>query len=675
MSTHGFAGVRIGGDLVALLPEHPVGVGKEDTPDLAVALVRCDGCRALTPAVAPVTYKFYDDDHYGRLELWYESRHAGACAACKAPFEIELSYTLTRYPGTDRTEFSLDPLEHPGRRLSGGTPAFVPADDLAAAAPAKAETPPLIARSSAECHLYMALNHCPCGEGAAPAEHTVVQGTDGLVAQYRGQCAKCGRARAFNFALDPEVSPVDAFGGGKPSRLICPGQFALHADRLAARWPADRSGLTDAQRAQAEDDLAWATRALEEVLKFVPAGGDAVPADAFTSAAGRATLAAEPGRFRKIRLQARLDAYRQLLAPPAAAPAASASPEPKTDAAGADLRLICLDVDLGRNRFAVGREDGTVIIADLATGTPQRSERLHSDWVSKVVFDGDVLWTAGCDGEVVAWDLALGEVRRRFDAGHGRVLALGMAGPDRLLTAGDDGNARLWDKAGGAALQVFEEKRFGRAYSVAATAGWIAIGYRDGHSGFWEPSAAGAAAPWTYAGHMLSAGRSGSPAYAIVVSPAGNLVAVARDRRVTLYTPGTWSPVAELQCDLACNDLQFDSKGEVLVGACSERRVRLWRRKLVEAPAHQSKRRQRRSPRPSGPVASWDRFGDWGGAGMERGQWQETLIYSGARFAGDGQALATSFDGTVQLFHLDGPVLRLHRMARFGASSPGEWSE
>ena len=84
MSVRGCVGVRIGGDLVTLLPEHPVGVGQEDTPDLAVAVVRCAGCGGTTPAVAPVTYKFYDDDHYGRLELWYESRHAGACAACKA---------------------------------------------------------------------------------------------------------------------------------------------------------------------------------------------------------------------------------------------------------------------------------------------------------------------------------------------------------------------------------------------------------------------------------------------------------------------------------------------------------------------------------------------------------------------------------------------------------------
>jgi hypothetical protein len=669
MSARGIVGVRIGGDLVALLPEHPVSVGKDDTPDLAVAIVRCAGCGATTPAVAPVTYKFYDDDHYGRLELWYESRHTGACAACASRFEIELSYTLTRSPGSGRSEIGLDQLEQAGRRSEGGSLALVPAEDLAAAAPPKAEAPPPVARSSAECHLYMALHPCPCGEAAAPTEHKVVQGKDGLVAQYRGQCAKCGRAREFDFTLDPEVPPVDAFGGATPSRVVCPGQFALHADRLASRWPADMAKLSDAQRAQARDDLAWAARALEEVLKFVPADGDEVPAAAFTSAEGRAALAAEPGRFRKVRLQARLEAYRQLLTPPPAAapPAATAAP------AADSLWLTCLDVDLEHDRFAVGRQDGTVIIADLAGGTPRLSERLHSDLVSKVVFDGNVLWTAGIDGEVVAWDLALGEVRRRFDAGHGRVLGLHMAGPDRLLTAGDDGNARLWDKAGGLPLQVFDEKRFGAAYSVAATASWIAIGYRDGHLAIWLPAAAGAAAPWVYDGHMEPPGRRGSPLYTIAVSRAGDLAALARDRRVTLCTPGTWKRVAELETDLACNDLQFDSTGEALVGACSERRVRLWRRELVEPPGD----RQRRGRRPMQPgarlVPIWNRLGDRFGAGMERGQWEQTLIYSGARFAGDDRVIATSFEGTVQLFQasarFDSP-----RVARFGAPNPGGWS-
>jgi hypothetical protein len=72
-------------------------------------------------------------------------------------------------------------------------------------------------------------------------------------------------------------------------------------------------------------------------------------------------------------------------------------------------------------------------------------------------------------------------------------------------------------------------------------------------------------------------------------------------------------------------------------------------------------------------VPIWNRLGDRFGAGMERGQWEQTLIYSGARFAGDDRVIATSFEGTVQLFQasarFDSP-----RVARFGAPNPGGWS-
>jgi hypothetical protein len=171
----------------------------------------------------------------------------------------------------------------------------------------------LVSRSSPECHLYIRLHPCECGERALVTTHQLVSGDAGLLARYKGAC-KCGRQRAFEFVLDPETPPLDAFGGERPSRIVCPGEFALHSDQLATRWPAAVDGIRPADLPRARDDLAWAIRALEEVVKFIPPGADAVPASAFTSESGRAAHAAEPGRFRAIRLNARLGAYRQLLA-------------------------------------------------------------------------------------------------------------------------------------------------------------------------------------------------------------------------------------------------------------------------------------------------------------------------------------------------------------------------
>lgn len=172
----------------------------------------------------------------------------------------------------------------------------------------------LVSRSSPECHLYIQLHPCDCGERELATEHKLVSGDAGLVARYAGTCGKCGRQRTFDFLLDPDIPPADAYGGPRPSKIVCPGEWALHSDQLASRWPAAVDAIRPGDAGRARDDLAWAIRALEEVVKFIPDGADAVPATAFLSASGRAIYADEPGRFRALRLNARLSAYRQLLA-------------------------------------------------------------------------------------------------------------------------------------------------------------------------------------------------------------------------------------------------------------------------------------------------------------------------------------------------------------------------
>ena len=62
------------------------------------------------------------------------------------------------------------------------------------------------------------------------------------------------------------------------------------------------------------DDIAQAVLAREEVIKFLPGGGDRVPDKAFWTERGRAVRDREPGRFRAARLAAILDAYRKQLA-------------------------------------------------------------------------------------------------------------------------------------------------------------------------------------------------------------------------------------------------------------------------------------------------------------------------------------------------------------------------
>jgi hypothetical protein len=173
----------------------------------------------------------------------------------------------------------------------------------------------LVARSAPECRLYLDLHPCSCGETAFDVRHTLRTGPDGaLLAVYEGPCSRCGLPRRFVFALDPATPPPPpAYGGPRPSQIICPGQFALAADRAASSAELVPAGAPPARRAQSREALARAVAAQQEVVKFVPAGSDEVPAGAFTSPEGRALYAREPGRFRRSRLEAVAAAYRDAL--------------------------------------------------------------------------------------------------------------------------------------------------------------------------------------------------------------------------------------------------------------------------------------------------------------------------------------------------------------------------
>ncbi|MFC7480528.1 hypothetical protein ACFQX7_11395 [Luedemannella flava] len=156
---------------------------------------------------------------------------------------------------------------------------------------------------------------CSCDETSLPVRHTLRTSGDDLLAVYQGECPRCGLPRQFAFVLDPATPPPPpAFGGAAPSRIVCPGQFAIAADNAARATPLSPAGLTPTQREYGHDALAYAVAAQEEVLKFVPEGADAVPESAFTSPEGARLYAGDPGRFRRARLVAVADAYRSALA-------------------------------------------------------------------------------------------------------------------------------------------------------------------------------------------------------------------------------------------------------------------------------------------------------------------------------------------------------------------------
>src|ERR1044071_6281505 len=100
------------------------------------------------------------------------------------------------------------------------------------------ETPrTLIARSAAECHLYIELHPCSCGEAFEPGRHRLESRDDRLIAVYGMSCRRCATARRFEFVMGEEIAPLGSFGGSKPSQIIDAGEFLAVAESSAREVP------------------------------------------------------------------------------------------------------------------------------------------------------------------------------------------------------------------------------------------------------------------------------------------------------------------------------------------------------------------------------------------------------------------------------------------------------
>ncbi|MFF1822401.1 hypothetical protein ACFVWG_34185 [Kribbella sp. NPDC058245] len=151
-----------------------------------------------------------------------------------------------------------------------------------------------MARSIQEAGLYVELHPCECGAGGELTMSLAEQ--DGQqVAIYEGDCPECGRARRFEFALPAEPTTGPAYGGSEPSTIIDAGEFLWYSDRVT-------EAAAEGAGAQARSAVDTAIAALDEVLKFIPDGADAVPREALTSELGKAVYDAGPDRFARAEL-------------------------------------------------------------------------------------------------------------------------------------------------------------------------------------------------------------------------------------------------------------------------------------------------------------------------------------------------------------------------------------
>ncbi|HKQ79127.1 MAG TPA: pentapeptide repeat-containing protein [Blastocatellia bacterium] len=170
-------------------------------------------------------------------------------------------------------------------------------------------------RSHIELRFVARLYPCPgCGNREVDRVETFRAGGRLLVIV---SCQNCQSSRKFrfttrNYPLDVTPSRHE-LGGSEPSSVIRPAQFVGEFDRLSQEVVWEPEGLAPAEWRANLSALHQAATCLVELLKFIPDGADAVPAAAHDKA-GCADAQARPERYRRARLAAELDRYRELFA-------------------------------------------------------------------------------------------------------------------------------------------------------------------------------------------------------------------------------------------------------------------------------------------------------------------------------------------------------------------------
>jgi hypothetical protein len=178
------------------------------------------------------------------------------------------------------------------------------------------------ARSMAEADLYVSMQPCP---NCASTGQTVQGSTVETVATVDGEqvwlltarCPQCAEFHEYRFRFPAEpATPVDGhqrFGGDEPSELFDAGQWLLVADAMLEDVPEHPGELAPARRRALRDRVDVAVAAVEEALKFLPEGGNAVSPFAFWSEPGYRLFSSQPWMFERDELASLLAEYQRIL--------------------------------------------------------------------------------------------------------------------------------------------------------------------------------------------------------------------------------------------------------------------------------------------------------------------------------------------------------------------------
>jgi WD40 repeat protein/DNA-binding SARP family transcriptional activator len=228
---------------------------------------------------------------------------------------------------------------------------------------------------------------------------------------------------------------------------------------------------------------------------------------------------------------------------------------------------------------ALGAEDGTVQLLDLATGRFRAMAGRHESPIGGVAFsaDGTMLATGGGDRRVIVRDVASGQVRETFQGGEGRFAWLRFSPDGRTLYAAATRSVIAWDLEGAG--------RLGRPFSVPGPSDLAMAVSPDGSVIATPDGPAGDRVTLRELGTPRKVLRSLAPGIgrigAIAFAPDGQTLALGGDRAhgapvLVDIASGAVTRSMTGGHDDGFVTLAFDREGKRILTAGNDRRAIVW---------------------------------------------------------------------------------------------------
>jgi WD40 repeat protein len=205
-------------------------------------------------------------------------------------------------------------------------------------------------------------------------------------------------------------------------------------------------------------------------------------------------------------------------------------------------------------RFAaLARDDGSLRLVDLRTGTSRTPSARHDALIQNAAFsaDGGTLVTGGDDAQVIVWDVARAKPLATFEGHAGRINGVALSPDGRMAyTASLDGTVIAWDLAGSRGLARAFAAAPGRDGNVIDSRTLVSENYALG------PTPA---------------------SYNISASPSGEIITVGQgESGVNLIDSRTLRTVGRIPTTGMANSADFTADGRTMAIADGGGELSLW---------------------------------------------------------------------------------------------------